>query len=1181
MRLSKLSLQGYKTFATKTDFLFDGNITAIVGPNGSGKSNIADAIRWVLGEQSYMTLRGKRTTDMIFSGGRNRSRAGMAQAILTLDNTNGWLPLDYIEIEIGRRAYRSGENEYILNGQRVRLKDVSELLANSGLAERTYTIIGQGLVDQALSLRPQERRALFEEAAGIGLYKTKRAETVRRLDETRLNLGRVTDILTELTPRLRQLKRQANRTRNYAQVESDLRYLLRIWYGYQWNLEQRELQISREISGTAEENWRSGRSKTLDLRKKIEELRQELQVSRERIAEIELQRESIRDSLGIARQEVAVAMERKSILVQQENSLKKRIALLDTGLHEAERKLNEAQEEAAAAFSEQEDVERMLERFQLDQGADESAILRLESKISILNDELRSTDNDLARADGRSIQIDERLAELTASKKVDSQLLAADEQRQKADNELQRLIDSLADVKAKRIELSKKLEELRIELAAHLAEFDRLQLTKIDLRETISKQEAKIEVHERQLAAKSDVPETINIAGHLMDFVSVRSEYRDALLSALAYALDTSVVESEDDLWRLVRLSQQEGTDISITSPGSIYNESKPIEHPEIRSRLSSLIEVKGELLTTVKKLLDNVYLVDDGPTALAIIDDFPPGTVLVSIDGLIIRSGRLVQNLPHSIDLSNYQTVNELKNLKEQTASNTYEMGQLEQQIAGLSASLELIQNEIRDLEATLAKVEKEEQLLDSRVAKSQAEYERRQEEFERVSKEFAQTEATLSNLLDRKENIQRDINELIEKKEDIRLKIVNSEEELSKLPVKETKQERLLLEQRLQSARTIAAGRVAVVDSRRTTLEQVQEQLKRAIQDRQDLQDQRLSLNLASLEDKVVDLEEKYSETANRLVPARLNQDLLQKDLRQLEQQLDKQQSINDGLEAAYTQARIKSSQQENNVQGLKERIQAELGIVNLPSENSNVQTPLPMSDIVEVLPAVEELPEDIESSIQRLRGQLNRIGAINPDAPIEHLELQDRFDFLQDQVADLDATSQRLQEIIQELDELTSKSFVETVGRVDKEFRKVFTRLFGGGIAQLVLTDPDELAISGVDIVARLPGRRALNLGLLSGGERALTAAALVFSLLIVSPTPFCVLDEVDAMLDEANITRFRDMLSELSQQTQFVVITHNRGTIQVADNVYGISMGPDSSSQVISIKPETYISTSSQR
>ncbi|MFZ1399496.1 MAG: AAA family ATPase [Candidatus Promineifilaceae bacterium] len=252
MRLKKLVLQGYKTFASKTEFLFDEGITAIVGPNGSGKSNIADAVRWVLGEQSYSTLRGKRTTDMIFAGSQSRPRAGMAQAILTLDNSDGWLPIDYSEVEIGRRAHRSGENEYILNGQKVRLKDITDLLATSGLAERTYTIIGQGLVDQALSLRAEERRALFEEAAGINHYKSRRAETLRRLQETQRNLQRVHDILAEIRPRLASLKRQATRAQNYEQISVDLQNLLRIWYGYRWEVAKKEIRRARETAVSAE-----------------------------------------------------------------------------------------------------------------------------------------------------------------------------------------------------------------------------------------------------------------------------------------------------------------------------------------------------------------------------------------------------------------------------------------------------------------------------------------------------------------------------------------------------------------------------------------------------------------------------------------------------------------------------------------------------------------------------------------------------------------------------------------------------------------------------------------------------------------------------------------------------------------------------------------------------------------
>ncbi len=246
-RLKSLELQGYKTFANRSLFEFADQVTAIVGPNGSGKSNIADSLRWVLGEQSYSLLRGKKTEDMIFSGSEFRPRAGMAAATVTFNNDDGWLPIDFSEVTITRRAYRDGTNEYLINGQRVRLKDVSELLAQSGLAERTYTIIGQGLVDAALALKAEDRRKLFEEAAGIGLYRTRREEALRRLETTQRNLERVEDILVELEPRLRSLERQAKRAQEYDQVKADLQLLLRDWYGYHWHRAQQELMEAREV----------------------------------------------------------------------------------------------------------------------------------------------------------------------------------------------------------------------------------------------------------------------------------------------------------------------------------------------------------------------------------------------------------------------------------------------------------------------------------------------------------------------------------------------------------------------------------------------------------------------------------------------------------------------------------------------------------------------------------------------------------------------------------------------------------------------------------------------------------------------------------------------------------------------------------------------------------------------
>ena len=306
MLLKRLVLQGYKTFATRTEFVFDSGVTAIVGPNGSGKSNIADALRWVLGEQSYRTLRGRQTTDMIFTGSRTRPRAGMAQAILTLDNSDNWLPIDFAEVEIGRRAYRSGENDYLLNGQKVRLRDIQELLATSGLAERTYTMIGQGLIDQALSLKADERRALFEEAAGISHYKARRAETLRRLQETQRNLQRVHDILSEIKPRLNSLRRQANRARNYEQVHADLRHLLRLWYGYQWQAARNRLRTLRADRAAAEREWQNARRYQLSQQQLIAEQRRESNQLEARIQAREEEPEKLRGQQEQARRRVAV-----------------------------------------------------------------------------------------------------------------------------------------------------------------------------------------------------------------------------------------------------------------------------------------------------------------------------------------------------------------------------------------------------------------------------------------------------------------------------------------------------------------------------------------------------------------------------------------------------------------------------------------------------------------------------------------------------------------------------------------------------------------------------------------------------------------------------------------------------------------------------------------------------------
>ncbi len=320
-RLKNLELHGYKTFASRTEFQFPGIITAIVGPNGSGKSNIADALRWVLGEQSYSLLRGRKTEDMIFAGSEQRSRAGMASATIVFDNADGWLPIDFSEVAITRRAYRDGQNEYLLNGQRVRLREISELLAQSGLAERTYTIIGQGLVDAALALKPEERRRLFEEAAGIGLYRLRREEAINRLESTRRNLDRVQDILVELEPRLRSLEKQAKRVQEYERLKGELRTLLREWYGYHWHRGQQELTHAREVLHAQENRLEQARKRHAEISEEVLAFRDQIQEIRTALNGWHGQSAELHTSRERVNRELAILEERKRSLSEQDQSI--------------------------------------------------------------------------------------------------------------------------------------------------------------------------------------------------------------------------------------------------------------------------------------------------------------------------------------------------------------------------------------------------------------------------------------------------------------------------------------------------------------------------------------------------------------------------------------------------------------------------------------------------------------------------------------------------------------------------------------------------------------------------------------------------------------------------------------------------------------------------------------------
>jgi len=1188
-RLKKLELHGYKTFASRIQLEFPGRITAIVGPNGSGKSNIADSLRWVLGEQSYSLLRGRKTEDMIFAGSEFRPRAGMASAAITFDNDDGWLPIDFSEVEITRRAYRDGNNEYLLNGQRVRLKEISELLAQSGLAERTYTIIGQGLVDAALSLKPDERRRFFEEAAGIGLYRSRREESLNRLDQTRRNLERVLDILSELEPRLKSLEKQAQRANEYDRITADLRGSLREWYGYHWHRTQGDLLLARESARAQESRLSQAREKLDGVEQKLNAVRSQLLELRGQLngwhgqsAELHSQREKQSRELAVLDERKRALMEQGLILeadlTRQEEEEKSRQNRLDGLVLEEERlnaELTDARIQVEAARKalqtrqkERETIEQKLRdgRRQL-AGAETRQV-----QHKAHQDELQNRIGNLQQSRDallKSIENAETAWKLAQSKysKAKNDVNMTEGHRKDAEDRFQQQqarINELENDRKRHQDQSVRIETERLRLAAQIGVLEQAEQSMAGLNQGArlllqAVSQKKLSGNFRALSGLLDVP----------------AEYEAAIAGALGEHLDAILVDpGTDPESALDYLAKNEnGRAILlpldwVKSPKDLTN----LKDDDLVDVASNLVTAPEELLPIIRLLLGQVLVSKTRAGARRLAIHLPPNARVVTLKGEVFSGiGSVVAGRePRASVIARPRQMRELKDAlaaaEKQLAEAKAETGRFDEALAGERALLAEMDKAFQSARQTLAQSNQVLQLanLEQEQARQRHDFQRGQltsveDQIRRSDVEYKQGETSLKQIVAEIESSSDQMREI--------------GRELSGLPLDD-------LQEQVSHWSTNAAVIERALRETTRRLEEYQLTFETSRNLQKSLLQRKLELKTAleklDLEkDKLHQEESRVNETVEAL---QLQIDPAEKSLTALDKQyndlLGDQMAVQQGVSLAdrySTQAQLEMARVSESIDSLRRRIEEDFGLVALEYTGENVgQTPLPLDGMVQELPKVRDLSPEIEEAISRQRAQLRRLGAINPEAQSEYRSVKERFEFLTRQVADLKKADLDLREVIAELDELMKREFRKTFDAVAIEFREMFTRLFGGGSARLILTDADNVAETGIDIEARLPGRREQGLSLLSGGERSLTAVALIFSLLKVSPTPFCVMDEVDAMLDEANVGRFCDLLRELSETTQFIVITHNRNTVQIADVIYGITMGRDSASQMISLR-----------
>lgn len=1189
LRLKSLELHGYKTFASKTNFEFSGGITAIVGPNGSGKSNIADALRWVLGEQSYSLLRGKKTEDMIFSGSENRPRAGMASASIIFDNSDNWLPVDFVEVELARRAYRDGRNDYLLNSQHVRLREINELLAQSGLSERTYTILGQGLVDASLALKADERRRLFEEAAGIGLYRSRREEALKRLDTTQRNLDRVMDILVELGPRLKSLEKQARRSQEYLQIQADLRKSLREWYGYHWHSYQKEMNLARDLFLTQEEKLKTVREAHQGLRQEFVEFRDKLQSLRSRLNSWHRESARLHSNRETISREMAVLDERlRSISDNKENTILE-LNRINVELEISKQKLGEAINETDHIQKDCDDASAQFREAQ-------DALLSMQAERNKAEESLNKINLDITSAQNLKVQSITRQEEISArvngqQKKLDEicntinsfedEVARTEQLLVQCAIEREQREESLFKTEKTALEIKQAIYELEAEIKHHLSEKSKFEneasRLKVQL-DVLEQSEVSLTGYAEgarlilDASRRSRLSSELKVLSSLLD---VPEELELAITAALGEFVDSIIMDSTENIEATIELLENAKSGrASIISTDKLIIKDRIIvpSDPACLGIACEKVKTMPKYRAVVDYLLGRVIIVTTRHEVKRIISALEKDVRVVTLAGEVFYATGPIQAGKQS-NAGTLGRTRQKREYREEITKLEKKIEKISTAILGLERKLESFNSDLNNQisNSNQISIYLEAAKLAERTTKDELERSKRKYEWQIDQQNILNIE--IKNARNDLEVLKQDLGKI--------------EENLAKfhdsLRINKALYADLNLDDQIAQVAywntQLAVGSRALTDSqyrkaeREQSLNQLESQKDQSINKIHEFEN-----SISFIETEKIQLRSQESEHNEQLEALRLLIDPAeveletseQKELKLQQEEIKSQQNLST-VERYFNQVQLDFGRKQEAVDNLRQKIEDDFGLVSLEyATNVEGPIPLPFDGMVEQLVSFDVLSPDLEETLSRQRMLLRRMGPINPEAQMEFESVSERHKFLESQLEDLRKAEIDLRQVINELDDLTRQEFLKTFSDVADEFKTIFHRLFGGGSARLLLTDPENLTETGIDIEARLPGKREQGLALLSGGERSLTAIALVFSLLKVSPTPVCVMDEVDAMLDEANVGRFRDLVSELSKETQFIIITHNRNTVQAADVIYGVTMGRDSVSQIISLR-----------
>jgi chromosome segregation protein len=1246
--LKRLELHGFKSFAARTELEFSPGITAIVGPNGSGKSNVADAVRWVLGEQSMRQLRGKKSEDILFAGSQGKAAMGLAEVSLLLDNSSGWLASEYTEVKVTRRSYRSGENEYLINNTKVRLRDVLLLLSQARIGHDSYTVVGQGLVDAALSLRAEERRGLLEDAAGIRHFQAQRDDAQNKLQHAEQNMSRLHDILAEIEPRLAPLAEQARRAREYAQVHADYQGRLSSWYAHQWRRLQRQRQQAETIEAERSAELASVQTELMAREEEVRTLRAE----RERLTlQINSLRKARGDLLGRVQtleRETAVAEERLKSLTRQTTELtsqhdqqQQQIAQAEQRVARMERQLEDLSEQVDEGTAALQSLERSLASLRQRQEQEEARLRAAQRDAIQVQTRLGASQGELGRLQR---QLGERNRALAARRQMVAQ---SQERLTLAQQKLEKQQEVLAAARSEEEQLAAKRQKLARAISDGQHEQEQLRETLSDARRerrSVADRLNLLREWRTSLSGYSDGVRALLQAppGKIPPILATVAQLAQtppgmeaALEAALGSLLQAAVVRSaEDALACLSYLRSIKGGRALIVWVGKSKDEQNRSERhqaspaaaspatssqPETETsgaasqnseaylgkRASQLITSAPEYRALFQRLLGDAILVRD----LAGAGAYLGGATTTKPPETGQQAGAPTGADGSSADTPHTASSHEL--LPQRIVTIGGEVLHVQGWISGGQASKEgqgllARERELRELPAQLEQ-------HDQRIAQLEKLFDQAQQGQNTRKQEQAMLESEAQKLAARLAAINRDLAEARQA----------AERALSEVQVSRSVEEQLAgelagLEQELTATQARVAEQEAalrdVTERAETIQEEVEAQAGVFRTQQEDLNRQRTALALQRQEEKTLShtLEQQRAQAremaaqmtryAARLSEIEQQSAALAAQLERQKTELEQGRAQAHDLSAQLRDAEAQAGECDKNLQtlergqsGLRQeqaRLEVEYRRCLLDTQRSRdalevlvqqMQEELGFDDparLSEEAAGEDGAPENearlttLRHQIETLRARLKDLSNHDPNAPQEYEEARERHEFLTSQVQDTESAAANLRHLIAELDATMKRQFEETFHTVNERFKQHFTTLFRGGTAHLEMTQPRAEATSGpaggIEVVAQPPGKKVQDLSLLSGGERALVSAALLFALLETNPPPFCLLDEVDAALDETNVTRFCDILHELSERTQFLVITHNKATMTEAGAIYGVSMGADSVSRILSMR-----------